>query len=93
MKGIYGAMRILIESPPVGGDGRVIALFLDTKPIAVATIFRDSMNFAVLIRWRAQIASLPQHGNSRCSGCGKTWAEFRKTTTCGMGGCPWGGDF
>lgn len=93
MKPIYGAMRLLIESPALPGDGRVIVLYLDTKPIAVATIFRDQMNLAILVRWRMPIASLPPVANSRCGSCGRTWLEFMSTTTCGMGGCPWGGDF
>lgn len=45
--------RLIIHSPQVQGDGRVIALYEGTKPIAVATIYRDEMNFAVLVRWRS----------------------------------------
>ena len=42
-----------IDSPPLPGDGRVIVLYHETKPIAVATIFRDPVNFSILVRWRA----------------------------------------
>lgn len=79
-----------IHSPTVAADGRAIALYRGTKLLAVATIFRDPMNFAVLVRWRGE-AEPPGPGD-RCGGCGKAWEEFAKTTTCGMGGCPWGGD-
>lgn len=48
---LYGPMNVLIESPPLPGEGRVIALYAHRQPIAVATIFRDEMNFAVLVRW------------------------------------------
>lgn len=40
-----------IESPPLAGDGRAIALYRGTKLLAVATIFRDPMNYSVLVRW------------------------------------------
>lgn len=51
---IHGEMNVLIESPPLPGEGRVIALYAHRQPIAVATIFRDEMNFAVLVRWAAK---------------------------------------
>lgn len=51
-KGIDPA-GLRIESPPLAGDGRVIALYRGTKLLACATIFRDQMNFAVLVRWTA----------------------------------------
>lgn len=92
MKLLYGPDDLLIESPALPGDGRVIALYLATKPIAVATIFRDQMNFAILIRWKAANGSLPPAGGTICSCCERTWADFNRTTTCGRGGCPWGGD-
>ena len=28
-----------------------------------------------------------------CPSCGKSKEDFRRRSTCGMGGCPWGGDF
>lgn len=92
LKPIYGKSALLIESPALPGEGRVIVLYLKTKPVAVATIFRDQMNFANLVRWRMPIASLPQVANSRCGSCDRTWLQFMATTTCRMGGCPWGGD-
>jgi hypothetical protein len=55
----HGPARLRIESPPLEGDGRAIALYLDRRPIAVATIFRDQMNFAVLVRWRAPLEGEP----------------------------------
>lgn len=51
---LYGAINVLIESPPLPGDGRVIVVYAHRAPIAVATIFRDEMNFAILVRWAAR---------------------------------------
>lgn len=42
-----------IQSSPLTGGGRVIALYRSTRLLACATIFRDTMNFAVLVRWQA----------------------------------------
>lgn len=28
-----------------------------------------------------------------CKTCGKKWERFQERSTCGYGGCPWGGDF
>jgi hypothetical protein len=47
----YAKPRLRIESPPLNSDGRAIVLLLDRQPLAAATIFRDDMNFAVLVRW------------------------------------------
>ena len=52
-KEVYEVDRLFIDSPTLPGDGRVIALYLDRQPIAVATVFRDQMNFSVLVRWAA----------------------------------------
>lgn len=49
----YHPTELRIESPTLPGEGRVIALYRRQSPIAVATIFRDAMNFAVLVRWKA----------------------------------------
>lgn len=46
--------ELQIDSPALAGDGRAIVLYRLTSPIAVATIFRDPVNFAYLIRWRAE---------------------------------------
>lgn len=48
-----GAVLLEIHSTPVGNDGRVTALYRSTELLAVATTFRDPMNFAVLVRWMA----------------------------------------
>jgi hypothetical protein len=48
---------VFIESPRLGGDGRAIALYRGTDLLALASIFRDPMNFAVLVRWRADDAA------------------------------------
>jgi hypothetical protein len=44
--------RLMIETQQVVCSGWVTVLYLDQRPIAVATIFRDPMNFAVLVRWK-----------------------------------------
>lgn len=36
---------------------------------------------------RKPIEELPN-----CPTCGKSQLEFQKRSTCGFGGCPWGGD-
>jgi hypothetical protein len=41
-----------IERPDRGGGASAIALYRGTELLALATIFRDPMNFSVLIRWR-----------------------------------------
>lgn len=50
---VEDAAALCIETTALDGAGRSIALFYQRKPIAVATIFRDQMNFAILVRWRA----------------------------------------
>lgn len=47
------AALLLIESTPVEGGGRVTRLYRSTTLLAVATTFRDDMNFTVLVRWKA----------------------------------------
>lgn len=42
-----------LDHPRMGTDGGTIALYRDQKVIAAACLFRDPMNFAVLIRWKA----------------------------------------
>lgn len=37
----------------IHSDAGSVILYRGTTPIAVATVFRDPMNFAVLIRWAA----------------------------------------
>lgn len=39
------------DQPKVGNDGRVLVLYHKTKHIAVATIFRDQMNWSRLAVW------------------------------------------
>ena len=60
---------ITIESPSLGSDGRAIALYSGTRLIALASIFRDPMNFAVLVRWRADAAA-PIPMVLHCPECG-----------------------
>ena len=57
---IYGMENISIDAPvrDLARDGRtpsstVFVLYHTTGPIAVATIFRDPMNFSILVRWVA----------------------------------------
>lgn len=51
------AAALTISGEPLGSDGRVTTLYRGTKLLAVATVFRDEMNFAVLVRWRADDAA------------------------------------
>lgn len=46
-------MRLLIEVNGVSDQSCSIVLYLDRQPYAVATVFRDSLNRSVLIRWKA----------------------------------------
>ena len=41
-----------IERPDRSGGASAIALYRGTELLALATIFRDPMNFSVLVRWR-----------------------------------------
>lgn len=41
-----------IENTQLGADNGAIILYRGSKPYAVATVFRDAMNFAVLVRWK-----------------------------------------
>lgn len=41
-----------IDYPSAGGSSRVTCLYRGTHLLACATVFRDQMNFAVLVRWR-----------------------------------------
>jgi hypothetical protein len=43
-----------LDNPRMGSDGGTIALYRDCKLIAAAFVFRDPMNFAVLVRWKAE---------------------------------------
>ena len=43
---------VCIETTSNSEGTTVIALYRATRLIACATIFRDPMNFAVLVRWR-----------------------------------------
>lgn len=49
---LFGFSVIEIIESPAGGL-KVLALYRGTELRAAATIFRDEMNFAVLLRWRA----------------------------------------
>ena len=51
--------RLSIETPPLGRDGGATVLYRDQEPIAAAFIYRDPMNFAVLIRWRPPLPDRP----------------------------------
>ncbi len=42
------------------GGASVAALYRGTKLLAATTVFRDQMNFAVLIRWRATLPTPPE---------------------------------
>jgi hypothetical protein len=56
------AATLAIESSPVSGGGQVSRLYRGSTLIAVATTFRDEMNFTVLIRWLSpDSASLRRH--------------------------------
>jgi hypothetical protein len=46
------AVLLEIQGRPVEGGGSVTSLYRGTTLIACATVFRDPMNFAVLVRWR-----------------------------------------
>lgn len=41
-----------IDRHPTTADGGAICLYRGTHLLACATVFRDQMNFSVLIRWR-----------------------------------------
>lgn len=45
------AVLLVIDSTPVEGGGKVTRLYRGTSLLAVATTFRDDMNFTVLVRW------------------------------------------
>lgn len=42
-----------IDQAPLGNDGGANVLYRDRKPIAAFFVFRDPMNFAQLVRWKA----------------------------------------
>lgn len=48
----HDAASLLINGDPVQGGGRVTRLYRGTTLLAVATTFRDEMNFTVLVRWQ-----------------------------------------
>lgn len=50
---LYGPASLEIDGGRLGADGASIVLYRMTDPIAVATVFRDPVNFAILVRWRA----------------------------------------
>lgn len=49
-----GRQGLSIETSHLAGDGFTIQLWDGTALLALATVFRDPMNFAVLVRWAAQ---------------------------------------
>jgi hypothetical protein len=46
--------RIFIECPTLGGDAFAMALYDGQTLIALASVFRDPLNFSVLVRWRKE---------------------------------------
>ena len=44
-------VHLEINSRPVEGGGKVTQLYRGTTLLAVATTFRDPMNYTVLVRW------------------------------------------
>lgn len=48
------AALLVIQDTPVQGGGKVIRLYRSTTLLAVATTFRDDMNFTVLVRWKRE---------------------------------------
>lgn len=45
--------------------------------------------------WRAMLDAAPEPPiveQTHCPCCRRSREDFQTTTTCGMGGCPWGGD-
>lgn len=59
---LLGVDELLVETSGQG-DCHVVALYHRTKPVAVATIFRDPMNFTLLVRWKAE--ALPAETGSK----------------------------
>lgn len=51
--GIYGADRVELVYEPA----KALILYVDRKPMNVATIWRDPMNFSQLVRWSATIGN------------------------------------
>jgi hypothetical protein len=47
------AALLVIQDTPVEGGGKIVRLYRSTTLLAVATTFRDDMNFTVLVRWKA----------------------------------------
>ena len=45
------AVLLQIQGTPVEGGGRVTRLYRGTTLLAVATTFRDDMNFTVFVPW------------------------------------------
>lgn len=44
---------LLMTDEQIGHGGQAIVLYRNTQVVAVATIFRDPVNFSILVRWRA----------------------------------------
>lgn len=79
--------------PRVAEDAQVITLYRSTQILAAATVIRDQMNFAVLVRWIDEDFERSIDQRPKCS-CWETIREKVKAGgTCAMGGCPYGGDF
>lgn len=45
------SVMLEISSDPIEGGGRVTRLYRGTTLLAVATTFRDPMNYTMLVRW------------------------------------------
>lgn len=43
-----------LDNQRLGADGGTMVLYRGTKLLAAAMVFRDPMNFAVLLRWKAE---------------------------------------
>lgn len=43
-----------LDHPRAGSDSRATCLYRNCRLIAAAVVIRDPMNFAVLIRWKAE---------------------------------------
>lgn len=74
-------------------DGGSAALFHSTKLLAVATVFRDDMNFAILVRWMDDYFDRLVDDRQRCACKREVYERVLHGGTCAMGGCPHGGDF
>lgn len=86
-----GRADLSITSTSADGNG-VIAIYDGSKPVAVATLFRDPMNFTILVRWMDDYFMRLIDDRIRCGCSREVYERVQAGGVCGKGGCPYGGD-